>query len=64
MEGTEVLHRLGWNVPKDELIHIQEHWLKFLEPPTSMHFLLGLVYIGFFIMAIIGNGLVLWIFSS
>nr|APY20584.1 ultraviolet sensitive opsin 1 [Coccinella septempunctata] len=64
LEGTEVLHRLGWNVPKEELIHIQEHWLTFLEPPASMHFLLGLVYIGFFLMAIIGNGLVLWIFSS
>ncbi|KAL3285106.1 hypothetical protein HHI36_019230 [Cryptolaemus montrouzieri] len=62
--GAGPMHRLGWNVPPEELIHIPEHWLSYTEPPASMHFLLGLVYIGFFIMAIIGNGLVLWVFSS
>ncbi|KAK9878779.1 hypothetical protein WA026_022192 [Henosepilachna vigintioctopunctata] len=62
--GVETMHRLGWNVPPDELIHIPEHWLKYTEPPASMHFLLGLIYIGFFIMALIGNGLVLWVFSA
>nr|QWV42647.1 ultraviolet sensitive opsin 1 [Anthocomus equestris] len=55
---------LGWNVPPEELVHIPEHWLAYPEPPDSMQLLLGLLYIGFFFMAIIGNGLVLWIFSS
>ncbi|EEZ99536.2 opsin, ultraviolet-sensitive isoform X1 [Tribolium castaneum] len=57
-------NHLGWNVPKDELIHIPQHWLVYPEPEASMHFLLALIYIGFFIMATIGNGLVIWIFST
>nr|QHF16567.1 UV opsin [Tribolium confusum] len=57
-------NNLGWNVPKEELIHIPEHWLIYPEPEASMHFLLALIYIGFFIMATIGSGLVIWIFST
>nr|APY20547.1 ultraviolet sensitive opsin 2 [Adalia bipunctata] len=64
MEGTEGLHRLGWNIPPEELIRIPEHWLSYMEPPASMHLLLGMIYIAFFIMAITGNGLVLWVFTS
>nr|WCQ76397.1 ultraviolet sensitive opsin 1 [Heterocerus fenestratus] len=55
---------LAWNVPPSELVHIPEHWLTYPEPEASMHYLLGLVYIGFFIMSVVGNGLVLWVFSS
>nr|QWV42629.1 ultraviolet sensitive opsin [Anaspis rufa] len=57
-------HKLAWNVPKEELIHIPDHWFIYDEPEASLHLLLGLIYIGFFFMAIIGNGLVIWIFSS
>nr|QWV42668.1 ultraviolet sensitive opsin 1 [Mordella sp. CRS 2021] len=59
-----VRHKLGWNVPKEELIHIPEHWFKYPEPEASMHFLLGLVYIAFFVMSMVGNGIVIWVFSS
>nr|QWV42690.1 ultraviolet sensitive opsin [Scraptia sp. CRS 2021] len=59
-----VRHKLGWNVPPEELIHIPQHWLSYQEPEASLHFLLGLLYIGFFFMATIGNGLVIWIFST
>nr|WCQ76402.1 ultraviolet sensitive opsin 2 [Byrrhus pilula] len=55
---------LAWNVPPSELIHIPEHWLKYTEPEASLHYLLGLVYIFFFLMSTIGNGLVMWVFSS
>ncbi|XP_045464394.1 opsin, ultraviolet-sensitive-like isoform X1 [Harmonia axyridis] len=64
MEDDDGLHRLGWNLPPEDLIHIPEHWFSYTEPPASMHLLLGMIYIVFFIMAITGNGLVLWIFSS
>nr|QWV42716.1 ultraviolet sensitive opsin [Biphyllus sp. CRS 2021] len=57
-------HLLAWNVPPEELIHIPEHWLLYKEPEASMHYLLGLIYVGFFFMSIIGNGLVIWIFST
>nr|APY20521.1 ultraviolet sensitive opsin [Xylobiops basilaris] len=55
---------LAWNVPPSELVHIPEHWLSYVEPEASMHYLLGLLYVFLFFMAVIGNGLVLWIFST
>ncbi|XP_017780168.1 PREDICTED: opsin, ultraviolet-sensitive-like [Nicrophorus vespilloides] len=58
-------HRmLGWNVPPEELIYIPEHWLSYPEPEASLHLLLGILYVGFFFIALIGNGLVIWIFSA
>lgn len=55
---------LGWNVSPEDLPHIPEHWLKYPEPEASLHYLLGLLYIAFTIFALVGNGLVIWIFSS
>lgn len=57
-------HLLGWNVPPDELASIPEHWLSHMEPNASLHYLLGTVYIAFMFVALIGNGLVLWVFTS
>lgn len=54
---------LGWNVPLTELEHIPEHWLKYPEPEASLHYLLGLLYIMFTFVSLIGNGLVIWVFS-
>lgn len=58
------VHMLAWNVPPSELIHIPEHWLKYPEPAASVHYLLAIVYIGFFVASLVGNGLVMWVFSS
>nr|ACH56538.1 putative ultraviolet II opsin [Thermonectus marmoratus] len=58
------LRMLAWNVPPSELIHIPEHWLKYPEPEASLHYLLSIIYIGFFIASMIGNGLVIWVFST
>ncbi|KNC21061.1 Opsin Rh3 [Lucilia cuprina] len=55
---------LGWDVPPDEIRHIPEHWLQFQEPPESMHYLLGMLYIFFTILSITGNGLVIWVFTA
>nr|QWV42726.1 ultraviolet sensitive opsin [Trox sp. CRS 2021] len=55
---------LGWNIPQSELVHIPEHWLTYPEPEASIHYLLAIVYIGFFLMSMIGNGLVLWGFTG
>nr|ALB48845.1 UV opsin [Photinus ardens] len=55
---------LGWNVPPSELIHIPVHWLSYPEPEASIHYLLGLLYIFMLTMGIVGNGLVIWIFST
>ncbi|XP_012259996.2 opsin, ultraviolet-sensitive [Athalia rosae] len=55
---------LGWNVPAEELIHIPEHWLVHPEPNPSLHYLLALLYILFTFAALLGNGLVIWIFCA
>ncbi|XP_022209948.2 opsin Rh3 [Drosophila obscura] len=55
---------LGWNVPPDELRHIPEHWLSYPEPPESMNYLLGTLYIFFTVISMLGNGLVIWVFSA
>jgi len=55
---------LGWNVPAEELVHIPSHWLSFPEVDPMMHYALGLVYCFFFVACLVGNGLVIWIFST
>lgn len=55
---------LGWNVAPEDIHHIPEHWLKYPEPEASLHYLLGLLYIAFTVFALVGNGLVIWVFSS
>nr|ALB48847.1 UV opsin [Photinus consanguineus] len=62
--GETGVRLLGWNVPPSELIHIPVHWLSYPEPEASIHYLLGLVYIFMLTMGIVGNGLVIWIFST
>nr|QWV42646.1 ultraviolet sensitive opsin 2 [Anthocomus equestris] len=57
-------HLLGWDLSPEDLIHIPEHWLIYEEPAASMHYLLGLLYIGIYLIGTIGNGLVIWIFST
>ncbi|KAF7278024.1 hypothetical protein GWI33_008944 [Rhynchophorus ferrugineus] len=61
---AKIQHTLGWNLNPQDLVHIPEHWLSYPEPDKSLHLLLGMVYAFFFIAAIIGNGLVLWIFTT
>nr|QRI42697.1 ultraviolet sensitive opsin 1 [Agrilus planipennis] len=55
---------MGWNVPAEELAHIPAHWLTFPEPNPMIHYSLGLLYCFFCFFALLGNGLVIWIFST
>lgn len=55
---------LGWNVAPEDLKQIPEHWLSFQEPEASLHYLLGLLYIFFTVLALTGNGLVIWVFTA
>nr|APY20632.1 ultraviolet sensitive opsin [Migdolus fryanus] len=61
---SRITRHLGWNLPPEDLIYVPEHWLAYPEPEYSLHLLLGMVYMLFFIASIVGNGLVLWIFST
>lgn len=62
--GEPTVRLLGWNVPPEELATIPEHWLSQPEPNVSIHYLLGTLYIAFTFVSLIGNGLVLWVFTS
>lgn len=55
---------LGWNLSPEDLVHIPEHWLKYPEPKPVYNYALGVLYIVFMFVALLGNGLVIWIFSS
>lgn len=48
----------------DELAMVPEHWLSFPAPPASAHTALALLYIFFTAAALVGNGLVIYIFST
>lgn len=54
----------GWNTPADYKSYIHPHWLKYEEPNPMLHHLLGLLYIIFMIMSCLGNGMVIYIFST
>ena len=51
-------------MPPDQIQYIPEHWLTQLEPPASMHYMLGVFYIFLFCASTVGNGMVIWIFST
>lgn len=55
---------LGWNLPTEDLHLVHPHWQVFEAPPFFYHLLLALIY--FFLMSIsmLGNGIVVWIFST
>jgi r-opsin len=55
---------LGWDVPPEELVHIPEHWLSYPEPDHILHLILAIIYVMLFLVAIIGNGSVIWIFLT
>lgn len=55
---------LAWNVPAEELVHIPDHWFTYPEPEPIYNYVLGLLYILFTFVALVGNGLVIWIFGT
>lgn len=48
----------------DDLAVIPEHWLSYTAPPASAHTALALLYCFFTAAALIGNGLVIFIFAT
>uniref|UniRef100_A0A336LM83 CSON004889 protein n=1 Tax=Culicoides sonorensis TaxID=179676 RepID=A0A336LM83_CULSO len=55
---------LGWNLPAEEQDLVHPHWRQFEAPPYFAHLLLALLYFILMICSTVGNGLVLWIFST
>ncbi|KAK2577555.1 hypothetical protein KPH14_000788 [Odynerus spinipes] len=55
---------LGWNVPTEHMSLVHIHWRGYLAPAKYWHIGLGLIYFMLFVMSVIGNGCVVWIFST
>ncbi|XP_029717700.2 opsin-3 [Aedes albopictus] len=55
---------LGWNLPADQQHLVHEHWKDFPAPPYYMHLLLAMIYFVLMNVSLIGNGIVVWIFST
>ncbi|XP_063828202.1 opsin-2 [Ostrinia nubilalis] len=59
--GVEML---GAGLTGEDLAMVPEHWFAFPAPPASAHTALALLYIFFTAAALLGNGLVIFIFST
>nr|ABF66137.1 opsin [Tharsalea nivalis] len=60
-DGSEML---GDGLTGEDLEAVPEHWLSYPAPPASAHTALALLYIFFTAAALIGNGLVIFIFAT
>jgi len=55
---------LGWNLDQEDLVLLHPHWQRFEAPPFYYHLLLGIIYFFLMVASSIGNGIVIWIFST
>lgn len=53
----------GYNTPASYLEYVHPHWLKYEAPNPFMHHMLGVLYVIFMFGSLIGNGVVIYIFS-
>uniref|UniRef100_A0ABD2WQW7 G-protein coupled receptors family 1 profile domain-containing protein n=1 Tax=Trichogramma kaykai TaxID=54128 RepID=A0ABD2WQW7_9HYME len=57
-------HLLGWNIPQDHMELVHPHWRGFVAPGKYWHIGMALVYFMLLVMSFVGNGCVVWIFST
>ena len=60
----EMVKLLGWNLPPEQMHLVHEHWKDFPAPPYFMHLLLAMIYFVLMNLSLIGNGIVVWIFTT
>lgn len=61
---SEMPKLLGWNLPAEHQHLVHEHWRDYPAPPYYMHLMLGIIYFVLMNTSLIGNGIVLWIFTT
>lgn len=57
-------HLLGWNIPPEHAGLVHPHWRGFLAPGKYWHIGLALIYFMLMIISCVGNGCVIWIFTT
>ncbi|CRK95672.1 CLUMA_CG009130, isoform A [Clunio marinus] len=55
---------LGWNLPQEDMSLLHSHWQAYEAPPFYYHLLLAVIYFFLMITSTVGNGIVVWIFST
>lgn len=55
---------LGWNLPPEDLHMVHPHWQQYESPPFYYHLLLAIVYFALMVVSLLGNGIVIWLFST
>ncbi|KAK0161652.1 hypothetical protein PV327_008071 [Microctonus hyperodae] len=55
---------LGWNIPPEHSDMVHPYWRGFLAPGKFWHIGLALLYFMLMCMSLVGNGCVIWIFST
>ncbi|KAL4707713.1 hypothetical protein ACJJTC_014894 [Scirpophaga incertulas] len=62
--AAAAVEMLGEGLTGDDLAMVPEHWLSYPAPPASAHTALALLYTFFTAAALVGNGLVIYIFIT
>ncbi|XP_012541211.3 opsin, blue-sensitive isoform X1 [Monomorium pharaonis] len=55
---------LGWNFPAEHADLVHPHWRVFLAPGRLWHVALAFIYLLLLMLSLVGNGTVIWIFST
>jgi len=55
---------LGWNHPAEHMDLVHPYWRSFPAPGKFWHIGLALIYTMLLVMSFVGNGCVVWIFST
>lgn len=55
---------LGWNLEQEDLVLLHPHWQSFEAPPFYYHLLLAIIYFFLMVASCLGNGIVVYIFST
>nr|ABW69111.1 ultraviolet-sensitive rhodopsin [Polyommatus icarus] len=64
LRSSDAIEMLGEGLTGEDLAQVPEHWLSYPAPPASAHTALALLYTFFTAAALIGNGLVIFIFAT
>jgi hypothetical protein len=64
LQYNQQVKLLGWNLPAEDLSLLHPHWQQFEAVPFYYHLLLALIYFFLMITSTLGNGIVIWIFST
>lgn len=55
---------LGWNLDQEDLELLHPHWQSYEAPPFYYHLMLAIIYFFLMCSSALGNGIVVWIFST